>query len=168
MARSLESNDGVYFVPALVGLGAPYWDPYARGTIVGITRGTSQQHFARAALESMCYQTRDVVEAMSRDSGIQIRQMKADGGAVGNGFLMQFQSDMLGVPVDVPRITETTALGAAYLAGLATGQWTSREEISSLNKTSKRYEAQMSVDERNMLYENWQRAVERARGWVQE
>jgi glycerol kinase len=116
----------------------------------------------------MCYQTRDVIEAMSRDSGIQIREMKADGGAVSNGFLMQFQSDVLGVPVDVPRITETTGLGAAYLAGLATGQWTSKEEISSLNKISKRYEANMSVDVRNKLYENWLRAVERARGWIQE
>jgi glycerol kinase len=167
MARSLESNDGVYFVPALVGLGAPYWDPYARGTIVGITRGTTQEHFARAALESMCYQTCDVVRAMSRDSGLRIKEMKADGGAVGNNFLMQFQSDMLGVSVEVPRITETTALGAAYLAGLATGQWESREEISALNRSSKRYEPTMRVEERQKLYRNWGRAVERARGWAQ-
>src|SRR5687768_12437023 len=109
MARALDGNDGVYFVPALAGLGAPYWDPYARGVIVGITRGTGREHFARAALESMCYQTCDVVEAMSRDSAIPVREMKADGGAVVNGFLMQFQSDMLGVPVEVPRINETTA-----------------------------------------------------------
>src|SRR5262245_33802158 len=126
LAHSLANNDGVYFVPAMVGLGAPYWDPYARGTIVGITRGTTQAHFARAALESICYQTCDVVAAMQRDAAIQIMELKADGGAVGNSFLMQFQADMLGVPVEVPRITETTALGAAYLAGLATGQWTSR------------------------------------------
>jgi glycerol kinase len=168
MARSLDSNEGVYFVPALVGLGAPYWDPYARGTIVGITRGTRQEHLARAALESMCHQTTDVVEAMSRDSGIQIKEMRADGGAVGNNFLMQFQSDLLGVPVEVPRITETTALGAAYLAGLATGQWTSRAEISSLNKTGKRYEPLMSTDERNRQRECWIRAVDRARGWAHE
>jgi len=167
MARSLESNEGVYFVPALVGLGAPYWDPFARGTIVGITRGTRQEHLARAALESMCYQTRDVVEAMSRDSGIQMKEMKADGGAVGNNFLMQFQSDVLGVPVEIPRLTETTALGAAYLAGLATGHWASKDEISSLNKANRRYEPQMSNVERNKLYESWQKAVEHSRGWAQ-
>ena len=158
----------VYFVPALVGLGAPYWDPYARGTIVGITRGTTQAHLARAALESICYQTCDVVAAMQRDSGIQIMELKADGGAVGNSFLMQFQSDMLGVPVEVPGITETTALGAAYLAGLATGQWTSRAEISSLNKAARRYEPKMRSYERNLLLGSWTRAVERARGWTQE
>jgi glycerol kinase len=115
----------------------------------------------------MCYQTCDVVRAMSRDSGLRIKEMKADGGAVGNNFLMQFQSDMLGVSVEVPRITETTALGAAYLAGLATGQWESREEISALNRSSKRYEPTMRVEERQKLYRNWGRAVERARGWAQ-
>lgn len=165
MSRSLESNDGVYFVPALVGLGAPYWDPHARGTIVGITRGTRREHFTRAALESMCYQTCDVVEAMQRESGIPIREMKADGGAVGNSFLMQFQSDMLGVPVEVPGITETTALGVAYLAGLATGRWTSRAEIGSLNKASTRYEPKMTFQERSRLMRCWSRAVERAKGW---
>jgi len=167
LAYSLDSNEDVYFVPALVGLGAPYWDPYARGTIIGITRGTRQEHLARAALESICYQTCDVVDSMSRDSGIRIMEMKADGGAVGNSFLMQFQSDVLGVPVEVARITETTALGAAYLAGLATGQWTSRAEISSLNKTARRYEPRMSAEERNRLREGWIRAVERAQGWAQ-
>jgi len=166
LARALDSNEGVYFVPALVGLGAPYWDPYARGTIVGITRGTTREHFARAALESMCYQTCDVVEAMSRDSAINIREMKADGGAVGNSFLMQFQADMLGVPVEVPRVTETTALGAAYLAGLATGYWKSRAEISSQSKVGRRYEPRMSSEERKRLHGHWMRAVERAKGWA--
>jgi glycerol kinase len=168
MAQTLDSNEGVYFVPALVGLGAPYWDPYARGTIVGITRGTRQEHLARAALESICYQTWGVVEAMQRDSGIRIRELKADGGAVGNSFLMQFQSDMLGVPVEVPGVTETTALGAAYLAGLATGQWTSKAEISSLNKVGKCYEPNMSSEEKNKLLQTWARAVERAKAWAQE
>ncbi|HKE56293.1 MAG TPA: glycerol kinase GlpK [Pyrinomonadaceae bacterium] len=168
LARSLENNDDVYFVPALVGLGAPYWDPYARGTIVGITRGTTQQHLARAALESICYQTCDVVEAMQRDSAIPITELKADGGAVGNSFLMQFQADMLGVPVEVPKVTETTALGAAYLAGLATGQWTSRAEISGLNRAGKRYVPLMSSAVRNGLKRGWTRAVARAQGWAQE
>jgi glycerol kinase len=167
MARSLDGNEGVYFVPALAGLGAPYWDPYARGTIVGLTRGTGREHFARAALESMCYQTCDVVEAMSRDSGLKIREMRADGGAVGNGFLMQFQADMLGVPVEVPRITETTALGAAYLAGLSVGYWEGRAELSLRNKAGSRYEPAMSGEERNRLQGNWVRAVEHARGWAQ-
>jgi glycerol kinase len=168
LARSLDSNEDVYFVPALVGLGAPYWDPYARGTIIGITRGTMREHLARAALESICYQTCDVVEAMQRDSAIRITEMKADGGAVGNSFLMQFQSDMLDVPVEVPRVTETTALGAAYLAGLATGQWTSRTEISALNTARRRYLPMMSSDERSRLQASWTRAVERARSWAQE
>ena len=168
MARALDGNDGVYFVPALAGLGAPYWDPYARGVIVGITRGTGREHFARAALESMCYQTCDVVEAMSRDSAIRIREMRADGGAVVNGFLMQFQSDMLGVPVEVPRITETTALGAAYMAGLAVGYWESREELGSRNRAASRYRPGMSAAERDRLRGNWARAVERARGWEQK
>lgn len=168
LARALDGNEGVYFVPALAGLGAPFWDPYARGTIVGITRGTGREHLARAALESMCYQTCDVVEAMSRDAGLKIREMRADGGAVGNSFLMQFQSDMLGVPVEVPRITETTALGAAYLAGLAVGYWEGRGELSSRNKAGSRYEPRMSREERDRLQRSWSRAVERARGWAQK
>jgi glycerol kinase len=166
LARDLDGNEGVYFVPALAGLGAPYWDPYARGTIVGITRGTGREHLARAALESMCYQTCDVVEAMSRDSAIQLREMRADGGAVGNGFLMQFQADMLGVPVEVPRITETTALGAAYLAGLAIGYWEDRAELSLRNKAGSRYQPRMSGEERSRLQGGWLSAVERARGWA--
>jgi glycerol kinase len=165
LARSIESNEGVYFVPALTGLGAPHWDAYARGLIVGITRGTSRAHLARAALESMCYQTRDVVDAMARDSGIRLQEIRADGGAVVNKFLMQFQSDILGVPVEVPLITETTALGAAYLAGLAVGFWESKEELRAKWKLGQRYEPQISEAEREQLHARWLKAVERAKNW---
>ncbi|MDQ3911644.1 MAG: glycerol kinase GlpK [Actinomycetota bacterium] len=168
LAKSIESNDGVYFVPALVGLGAPHWDSYARGTIVGITRGNDRAHLARAALESMAYQTRDVVVAMERDSGIKLKELRADGGAVANTFLMQFQADILGVPVEVPEITETTALGSAYMAGLATGFWESREEIDAKWKLQRRYDPQMSEEEREQLHRRWLNAVERSRGWERE
>ncbi|HKS28557.1 MAG TPA: glycerol kinase GlpK [Pyrinomonadaceae bacterium] len=168
LARQLQSNEGVYFVPALTGLGAPHWDAYARGVIIGLTRGTTRAHLARATLESMCYQTRDVVEAMRRDSGIALREIRADGGAVSNSFLMQFQADILGVAVDVPLVTETTSLGAAYLAGLATNFWESREEIDSKWKLSRRYEPSMSADEREALYERWLRAVACTKGWAKE
>jgi len=166
LATAIAGNDGVYFVPALTGLGAPHWDPYARGTIVGITRGTSDKHLARAALESICYQTRDVVEAMKRESGIQLRELRADGGATANQFLMQFQADLLGVPVEVPSIAETTALGAAYLAGLAIGFWDSREELDARWQRASRYEPRMDAPERDRLYARWRQAVERARGWA--
>lgn len=166
MARSVQSNDGVYFVPALVGLGAPHWDPYARGILAGITRGTTRAHVARAVLESMCYQTRDVVEAMQEESGITLKELRCDGGASVNSFLMQFQSDILGVPVEVPRITETTALGAAYLAGLATGFWKSRDELDAKWQLAHRYEPVMSNADRNRLYKRWHAAVERAKGWA--
>ncbi|HUQ30812.1 MAG TPA: glycerol kinase GlpK [Pyrinomonadaceae bacterium] len=165
LANSIASNDGVYFVPALVGLGAPHWDAYARGTITGITRGTTRAHLARAALESMCYQTRDVVEAMKRASRLSLKEIRADGGAVSNSFLMQFQSDILGVPVEVPLITETTSLGAAYLAGLAVEFWTSREELDAKWKAARRYEPRMSEAERDGLYARWLKAVERAKDW---
>jgi glycerol kinase len=168
LASQLLSNEGVYFVPALTGLGAPHWDAYARGAIVGLTRGTTRSHLVRATLESMCYQTRDVVGAMERDSGIALREIRADGGAVCNRFLMQFQADILGVPVDVPLITETTSLGAAYLAGLAVGFWESREEIDAKWKLARRFEPLMSVDEREALYRRWLRAVEYTKGWAKE
>ena len=129
-ATAVEDTDGVYMVPAFVGLGAPYWDPYARGTIVGLTRGTKKEHFIRAALESLAYQTNDVLKAMQEDSGITLKALKVDGGACANNFLMQFQSDILDVQVDRPEVIETTALGAAYLAGLAVGYWKNQEEIS--------------------------------------
>jgi glycerol kinase len=168
LARSIATNDGVYFVPALAGLGAPHWDPFARGTLLGLTRGTSAAHLARAALESMCYQTRDVVEAMQRDSGIRLQELRCDGGAAVNGFLMQFQADILGVAVEVPKITETTALGAAYLAGLATGYWHNRNELAAKWQLAHRYEPRMREAERTRLYTRWLKAVERAKDWARD
>jgi glycerol kinase len=168
LAQSIESNDGVYFVPALAGLGAPHWDAYARGSLQGITRGTTRAHIARATLESICYQTLDVVAAMERDSGIRLKEVRVDGGAVGNGFLMQFQADILGVPIIVPLITETTSLGAASLAGLAVGFWQSRAELGARWQMKKRYEPQLSRAERERLHGRWLKAVERARDWARE
>ncbi len=168
MAQSLESNEGVYFVPALAGLGAPHWDAYARGAIVGITRGTTSAHLARAALESMCYQTRDVVAAMEHDAGTRLQELRVDGGAVGNRFLMQFQSDILGVPIEVPLTTETTSCGAAYLAGLAVGFWRNQNEIEKMWKVAERYEPRMIETERSRLCTQWLRAVERAKGWARQ
>src|SRR5215212_2710758 len=168
LARSLDSNDDVYFVPALVGLGAPHWDSYARGTLIGLTRGTTRAHLARAALESMCYQTRDAVEAMGDDSGFEIPTFKADGGAAANRWMMQFQADILGIPVEVPEMLETTALGAAYLAGLATGFWEDREELKNRWRLRRRYEPQMNEEERERLYGRWKDALNRAKDWAQE
>ena len=162
LARSLDSNDGVYLVPAFTGLGSPHWDPYARGALVGLTRGSGRAHLARAALESMAYQTVDAVRAMERASGVALEELKADGGAVVNGWLMKFQADVLGVPVVVPEITETTALGAAYLAGVATGCW-SESDVRSMWRESARYEPSMSEDQREILLAGWARALERAR-----
>ncbi len=167
LARSIDNSGGVYFVPAFVGLGAPYWDQYARGTIVGLTRGTGRAHIVRATLESIAYQTRDVVDAMKADSGLTLQALRVDGGAVRNDFLMQFQADILGVPVQRPAITETTALGAAYLAGLATGFWASTEEVAQQWALEKTYEPQIDVDRRDTLYADWKRAVERAKAWAQ-
>ena len=168
LAKSVDSNDDVYFVPALVGLGAPHWDSYARGTIIGITRGTTRAHLARAALESMAYQTRDAVEAMGDDSGMKVPTFRADGGAAANRWMMQFQADILGVPVEVPETLETTALGAAYLAGLATGFWDDREELKNRWRLRRRYEPQMDEEERERLYGRWKEALERAKDWAQE
>ncbi len=167
LAASVESNDDVYFVPALVGLGAPHWDPYARGTLIGITRGTSREHIVRAALESIAYQTRDVVEAMRRESGLELGELRADGSAAENGFLMQFQSDILGVPVQIPAITQTTAMGSAYLAGLAVGFWQSREELDAKWQMARRFTPQMNKSERDRLYTRWQQAVQRSLAWTQ-
>jgi glycerol kinase len=166
LARSLESNDDVYFVPALTGLGSPHWDPYARGTIVGLTRGAGRAHLARAALESIAYQTVDAVRAMEAASGVPLEELKADGGAVQNSWLMQFQADVLGVPVVVPEITETTALGAAYLAGVAVGLW-SEADTRAMWREAARYEPRMAADERETLLSDWRRALERSRGWAQ-
>jgi glycerol kinase len=165
MAASLDSNDNVYFVPALTGLGSPHWDPYARGTIVGLTRGSGPAHLARAALEAIAYQTVDAVRAQEAAAGESLTELKADGGAVANEWLMQFQADVLGVPVSVPEISETTALGAAYLAGIATGVW-DRDEVVRRWREAARYEPRMSADERETLIAGWRRAVDRSRGWA--
>jgi glycerol kinase len=164
LAASLSGNDGVYFVPALTGLGSPYWDPYARGTIVGLTRGSGRAHLARAALEAIAYQTVDAVRAEEAVAGERLTVLKADGGAVANGWLMQFQADVLGVPVIVPEIAETTALGAAYLAGIATGRW-SAAQVAEMWREAARYEPQMEDEERASLLAEWHRAVERSRAW---
>lgn len=168
LATSIESSEGVYLVPAFVGLGAPYWDQYARGTIVGLTRGTGRAHVVRATLESMAYQTRDVVEAMLADGDLDLQTLRVDGGAVQNNFLMQFQADLLGVPVERPKVTETTALGAAYLAGLAVGFWGSQAQLAEKWELERAFEPQMSADQREALYADWKRAVERAQAWAQE
>ncbi len=168
LATSVSDNAGVYLVPALVGLGAPHWDMYARGTIVGITRGTTREHIVRAALEGMCYQTRDIVDTMSKESGIKLKSLYVDGGAVVNNFIMQFQADILGVPVDRPRIIETTALGCAFLAGLATGFWGSMKDIEKARATDAVFKPKMKAAEREKLYANWQRAVEKSKGWAQD
>jgi len=165
LAASLDGNDGVYFVPALTGLGAPHWDPYARGTIVGLTRGSGRAHLARAALEAIAYQTVDAVRAQEAGSGRPLEVLKADGGAVANGWLMQFQADVLGAPVVVPEIAETTALGAAYLAGIATGTW-SREQVGEMWRQAASYEPRMAADERETLLAEWRRALERSRDWA--
>ena len=165
LARSLPGNDGVYFVPALTGLGSPYWDPYARGTIVGLTRGTGRGHLARAALEAIAYETVDAVRAQEAAAGRSLEMLKADGGAVANRWLMQFQADVLGAPVVVPEISETTAVGAAYLAGIATGVWDKRQ-VGEMWREAARYEPRMDGDERDRLLSEWRRAVERSRGWA--
>ena len=164
LAASLDSNDGVYFVPALAGLGSPHWDPYARGTIVGLTRGSGRAHLARAALEAIAYQTVDAARATEAASGRRLEDLRADGGATANGWLMQFQADVLGVPVVVPAISETTALGAAYLAGVATELWT-EDDTRSMWSEGARYEPRMSEDRRESLLSGWRRALERARRW---
>jgi glycerol kinase len=168
LARSVPDNGGVYLVPAFVGLGAPHWDMYARGTIVGLTRGANRGHIARAALESICYQTRDVLESMEADSGRKLDELKVDGGAIGNDLLMQFQSDILGVPISRPEVAETTALGAAYLAGLAVGYWDGLREIAGNWREQTRFEPTMPEDERERLYSQWKRAVECAKGWAKQ
>jgi glycerol kinase len=166
LALSEPDNGGVYLVPAFVGLGAPHWDPNARGTIIGLTRGSSIGHIARATLESMCYQTRDVLEAMNADSQVELKTLRVDGGAVANNLLMQFQADILGVAVQRPRIAETTALGAAYLAGLAVGFWHSPQEVAAQWALERTFEPQMSADQREQLYADWQRAVQRSLHWA--
>ena len=163
LAASLDSNDGVYLVPAFVGLGSPYWDSYARGTITGLTRGTGRAHLARAALEAIAYQTLDAVRAMEKASGEPLEELRADGGATANGWLMQFQADLLGVPLVVAEVAETTAMGAAFLAGVATGVW-SEADVRAMWREGARYEPQMAESERETLIEGWHEALARAAG----
>lgn len=166
MAQKVENTNGVYLVPAFVGLGAPYWDPYARGTIVGLTRGANRFHIVRAALESLAYQSNDVLTAMEEDSGIKLTSLKVDGGACANNFLMQFQTDIINVPVKRPVSIETTALGAAYLAGLAAGYWKSREDVLENWQVSRIFEPDMSSGVRSELLKGWKKAVETSFGWT--
>src|SRR6266571_576155 len=166
LAAQVPDNGGVYLVLAFVGLGAPHWDQYARGTIIGLTRGSTREHIARAALESIAYQTSDVLRCMHDDSGIKLTELRVDGGAARNDFLMQFQANILGIPVVRPTNTETTAAGAAFLAGLATGFWSSAQELGELWQREKTFEPQMSATERERLLEGWTRAVERASKWI--
>jgi glycerol kinase len=167
-ATKVEDNNGVYIVPAFVGLGAPYWDMYARGTIVGLTRGSNKNHIIRAALESIAYQTRDVLEAMEDDSGIDLQELNVDGGAVENNFLMQFQADILGSPVHRPEVIETTALGAAYLAGLAVGFWSNKDEINKKWIVDKIFEPKIEEIKKESLYKGWKKAVTRSLKWEEE
>jgi glycerol kinase len=162
LAAKVTDSDGVYMVPAFTGLGAPYWNQHARGTIVGITRGTNASHFAKAALDSIAYQTVDVLKAMEADSGIEIKELRVDGGATVNNLLMQFQSDLLNTAVVRPRITETTALGAAYLAGLATGYWNSIDEIQEQWQVDRKFESSMDEEKRESLMNGWKKAVKAA------
>ena len=167
-ATKVKDSNGVYVVPAFAGLGAPYWDMYARGAIVGLTRGVNKNHIIRATLESIAYQAKDILMAMEEDSQIKLSTIKVDGGACINNFLMQFQSDILGVPVERPQIIETTALGAAYLAGLAVGFWSSKEEIANKWNIDRTFNPKMNPDELTKLYKGWKKAIGRAENWVEE
>ena len=162
-ATKVESTEGVYMVPAFVGMGTPYWDSDARGAVFGLTRGTTKEHFIRATLESLAYQTRDVLDAMTADSGIDLKSLRVDGGAVQNDFLMQFQSDILGVPVDRPVVNETTALGAAFLAGLAVDFWSEKEEIAQQWRKDRTFTDNMAEEKRELLYNGWKKAVKATR-----
>lgn len=167
LATSIEDNDGVYFVPALSGLGAPHWDQDARGAFFGITRGTTIAHMTRAALEAIAYQVHDVLKAMEKDSNKPTQELRVDGGATANNFLMQFQADLLGCEIKRPKIIETTAIGAAFLAGLAVGFWKSREELQSLWEADQSFQAEMPAEKRERLIHFWEKAVERSKHWVE-
>ncbi|HLX76443.1 MAG TPA: glycerol kinase GlpK [Terriglobales bacterium] len=168
LAASVPDSAGIYFVPAFVGLGAPYWDPYARGAIIGITRDTSQAHIARAALEAIAYQTCEVLRLMQQEAGLRLPNLKVDGGAACNALLMQFQADLLGVPIRRPAVLETTALGAAYLAGLAAGYWSNREELAAHWSLEREFAPSISGSTRERLLRRWEQAVSRSRTWAQE
>ncbi len=166
-ARKVDDCGGIYFVPAFSGLYAPYWDMSARGAIVGLTRYIRKEHIIRATLESICYQTRDVLEAMNKDSGVELSVLKVDGGAVKNNLLMQMQADILGVTVDRPVVNETTALGAAYAAGLAVGFWKSTDELKHHWASDRQFDALMEAGKRECQYKGWKKAVEKAKGWTE-
>jgi glycerol kinase len=167
LANQVEDNGGVFFVPAFAGLGAPHWDQYARGAIVGITRGTTAGHIARAAQESIALQVADLLDAMRSDSGIELAELRVDGGASNDNLLMQIQADLLGIPVVRPTVTETTALGAGYLAGLAVGYWESVDAIRHQWQVDRRFEPSMPADQSRAVRSRWRQAVERAKGWEQ-
>ena len=168
LASQVSDNGGVTIVPAFTGLGAPHWDPYARGTITGLTRGSSAAHIARAALESIAYQSADVIKAMEADAGVNLKEVRVDGGATANNLLMQFQADILGVPVIRPVVRETTALGAAYLAGIAVGQWPDTSTISKLWQIDQTFEPQMPRSTALEQMEIWAKAVDRSKGWARK
>jgi glycerol kinase len=168
LASSVDSSDGVYVVPAFVGLGAPHWDQYARGAILGITRGTTRAHIARATLESIAFQTRDVVEAMERESGVAVPELRVDGGAARNNLLMQIHADILGRPVERAAVVETTAMGAAFLAGLGVGIWSGTDELARTWRSDRTFDPQMPEGQREALYSRWKRALERAKGWARD
>ena len=161
----MKDTNGVYVVPAFTGLGAPYWDPYARGAIFGLSRGANSNHIIRATLESIAYQTRDVLDAMQADSGTRLQSLRVDGGAVANNFLMQFQSDILGTRVERPAVLEVTALGSAFLAGLAVGFWNDLDEVRSKATIEREFRPSIETTERNVRYKGWQKAVARVRSW---
>ena len=166
LAQTVDDNGGVYFVPAFAGLGAPHWDQYARGTMVGLTRGSNAGHIARAALEGIAYQVADVVKAMEKDAGLKLKELRVDGGASLNNLLMQFQSDLLGVPVLRPKVSETTALGAAYLAGLAVGYWKDKEDIAVQWQVDSQFDPGMNLKQVKKLTLGWQKALGRSKGWL--
>jgi glycerol kinase len=166
IAKTVPDNGGIYLVPAFVGLGAPYWDMYARGMIIGITRGTNKGHIVRATLEAIAYQVRDVVDVMSAEAKIMVPQLRVDGGGTANSLLMQFQSDILGIPIELTAIPDTTALGAGYLAGLAAGVWDNTGDIAKRRYTSRTFEPRMPPEQKESLYQDWKRAVERSRNWI--
>ena len=168
LAATVSDNGGIYFIPAFVGLGSPYFDSYARGAMFGITRGSTKAHIARAALESMAYQVGDALTIMEKASGNKLEVLRVDGGGANNDFLMQLQADILGIPVERPKITETTCLGAAYLAGLAVGYWKSLEDVARNWQLDRRFEPKMSEDQRGSLHRGWQKAVERSLGWLKD
>ena len=166
MAEAVRDSHDVVVVPAFAGLGAPYWDMYARGAIFGLTRDSNENHFAKATLDSLAYQTRDILEAMQKDSGADLRSLKVDGGAVANNYLMQFQSNILGVPVLRPEVTESTAQGAAYMAGIGAGIW-ELEDLKEVQKIEREFTPEMVKNDRDELYGNWNKAVKRTMNWIE-